>query len=66
MMYRIAGLLGEDLGELDHLCIILKTFRQIDHLVGRILRSHNVRWVKVPSEKDKPVDRKDRRQPTMC
>ena len=34
---RIAGLLSENLGQLDHLSIALEPLGEIDHLVGRIL-----------------------------
>jgi len=34
---RIAGLLSENLGQLDHLSIALELLGKVNHLVGRIL-----------------------------
>jgi len=34
---RIAGLLNEDLRQLDHLSVVAERLGEIDHLVGRIL-----------------------------
>jgi hypothetical protein len=34
---RVAGLLGKDLCQFDHICIIVKLFREIDHRISRVL-----------------------------
>ena len=34
---RVAGLLSENLGQLDHLGVALELLGEINHLVGRIL-----------------------------
>jgi hypothetical protein len=35
--HRVPGLLSKDLGQPDHLCIVVETFSEIDHIIRLVL-----------------------------
>ena len=39
MTYGVPGLLSEDLGELDHVGIVVELFGKVDHLICAVLLS---------------------------